>query len=58
MEYKDYLRPESLEDVLHVLRDIQGRALIFAGGTDILVNARQDDRYAGHTIVDIYGLPG
>ncbi len=57
MEHKTYLKPANLTQAAEMLGNTQGRALLFAGGTDILVYARKDERYRECTIVDIYGLP-
>lgn len=57
MKYKAYYRPKNLAEAETLLNKLEGPVLVFAGGTDIMVYAREDDRYAEHSIIDIYSLP-
>ena len=56
MQVRTYIRPASLADALHTLATVEEPIVIIAGGTDVLVYAREDDRYANSALVDIYGL--
>ena len=57
MKYKAYYRPQSVPEAVELLASLEGPVVLFAGGTDILVYAREDDRYADSSIVNIFGLP-
>ena len=57
MKYKAYYRPDTLSDAERLLAELNGPVLLLAGGTDVMVYAREDDRYAEHSVVDIYHLP-
>lgn len=57
MEFQNYIKAYSLEEAIQALKDTPGKTLLLAGGTDVLVNAREGDRYKDCTLVDIYGLP-
>lgn len=57
MKYKAYYRPASLAEAESLLKTLEGPVTLFAGGTDIMVYAREDDRYRDSSIVNIYGLP-
>ena len=58
MKLKQYVKPASLQEAIALLRSTEGPVTLLAGGTDVLVYGREgDDRYADHTVVDIYGLP-
>lgn len=56
MQVRTYIRPASLTDALHTLATVEEPIAIIAGGTDVLVYAREDDRYANSALIDIYGL--
>ena len=56
MQVRTYIRPASLADALHTLATVEEPIAIIAGGTDVLVYAREDDRYANSALIDIYGL--
>lgn len=56
MKYKAYYRPETVQETVDLLASLEGPVVLFAGGTDIMVYAREDDRYADSTIVNIWGL--
>lgn len=56
MEFRDYVKTTTLEQTIETLRTIEGDVQLLAGGTDVLVNAREGRRYAEKTVVDIYGI--
>lgn len=56
MEFRDYVKVTSMEEAIEALRTIEGGVQLLAGGTDVLVNAREGHRYAEKTVVDIYGI--
>ncbi len=56
MKFHQYTRVESIEALDKAFRETEGPITLLAGGSDILVRARQDDRYKDHTIVDIFGI--
>ncbi len=55
----DYKKPDSLGDCLDLLDFYQGKARIFAGGTDLLVEFRADDKKLRdvEVVIDISKLP-
>ena len=57
MRYKAYYRPKTLAEAEALLAETEGPVCLFAGGTDIMVYAREDDRYRDSSIVDIFRLP-
>lgn len=57
MEFQSYQKVRSVEECVSVLKQIQGDVALLAGGTDVLVNAREGHRYADKHVVDIYGIP-
>ena len=57
MRYKDYYAPKSLQETEKLLKEQDGPVTLLAGGTDVMVYAREDDRYSNHHVVSIYGLP-
>lgn len=56
MKYKAYYQPASVQETVDLLASLEGPVILFAGGTDIMVYAREDDRYADSSIVNIWGL--
>ena len=54
---RQYLQPRSLAEALAMLAENEGRALAFAGGTDVIPLLRRGDLQA-ETLVDLTGLPG
>lgn len=56
LKFRDYIRVESRVDYEKALASVEGPVLLLAGGTDVLVKAREDDRYASHTLIDIFGI--
>lgn len=56
MEFRDYIRATTLGEAIDALQNTEGDVLLLAGGTDVLVDAREGHRYADRTVVDIYGI--
>lgn len=52
----EYLRPASLDEALHLLRESRGRARVIAGGTDLVFNMRGMLETPAR-VVSIRGLP-
>jgi aerobic carbon-monoxide dehydrogenase medium subunit len=57
IEIQKYLQPSTAQDALDMLAEYGGRALIIAGGTDVIPMLRQGDLQAD-ALVDITCLPG
>jgi len=57
MEFQSYKKVHSVEECVSTLKEIEGGVVLLAGGTDVLVKAREGHRYADKTVVDIYGIP-
>lgn len=57
MKYQAYYRPETLLETEELLAGLSGPVLLLAGGSDILIYAREDNRYQAHNVVDIFNLP-
>lgn len=57
MECRDYWKAATLEEALEMLKNAQGGVKLLAGGTDVLVNAREGHPYRDSTVIDIYGIP-
>lgn len=53
----DYIRAESIEQVLRLLREKGADARLMMGGTDLLVRMR-DGAVSAATVIDLKGLPG
>jgi len=56
--WKNYHRPESVEEAIAVLQDYDGRARVIGGGTDILVETRRGLRRPFEAMVDVSGIAG
>lgn len=56
MECREYIKPTTLHEALEALGAAQGRAKLLAGGTDLMVNAREGHPYSEMTLIDIYGI--
>jgi carbon-monoxide dehydrogenase medium subunit len=54
--WKNYHRPESVEEALAVLQDYDGHARVIGGGTDILVETRRGLRRPIEAMVDASGI--
>lgn len=57
MEFQSYKKVRSVEECVDALREVEGGVVLLAGGTDVLVKAREGHRYADKTVVDVYGIP-
>lgn len=57
MECKAYIKPGNLSEAVDVMKQLEGKVQILAGGTDVLVKAREKNPYTDCTVVDLYGLP-
>lgn len=57
MEFLSYRKVRSIEECVSALEETEGGVVLLAGGTDVLVNAREGHRYADKHVVDIYGIP-
>lgn len=53
---EDYIRPDTLEEVLNLLRKNKGRARIIAGGTDLLLK-QNTDATSKLMLIDISEIP-
>lgn len=57
MQDFDFYRAQSLNDALNMLSQREGKVKIISGGTDVMIDLRNDDLPGGvDTIVDISGL--
>ena len=56
--WKNYHRPESVEEAIAVLHDYDGHARVIGGGTDILVETRRGLRRPFEAMVDASGITG
>lgn len=56
MECREYYGPTTLLQVHETLGSLRGPVLFFAGGTDILVEALDTERYADACVVDLFGV--
>lgn len=56
LKFRDYIRVESKAELEKALASIEGPVVLLAGGSDVLVQARDDDRFKDHTAVDIFGV--
>lgn len=57
MECRDYYKATTLVEALDMLKTAQGGVKLLAGGTDVLVNAREGHPYREMTMIDVYGIP-
>jgi carbon-monoxide dehydrogenase medium subunit len=57
IEVRQYLQPRTTREALEMLAEREGRALVIAGGTDVIPMLRQGDLQAG-VLVDITRIPG
>lgn len=55
MKWEEYLVPTSLEEALAVLKEHQGRARVFAGGTDLIIQLKNKEVTA-RCLVDVTNL--
>lgn len=57
MECREYIKATTLQEAIDALKTAEGGVKLLAGGTDLLVNAREGHPYRDMTIVDLYGIP-
>lgn len=57
MRYKAYYRPQSLAETETLLAKLDGPVCLVAGGTDVMIYARESDRYSEYSVVNIFRLP-
>ena len=57
MECRAYSKAMTLSEALDALNTAEGAVKLLAGGTDLLVNAREGHPYRDKTLIDIYGIP-
>ncbi|MEG1755049.1 MAG: FAD binding domain-containing protein [Clostridia bacterium] len=50
----EYVRASTVEEALNAVKLAKGPVLYFAGGTDILVKAREKECYYDRSVIDIY----
>lgn len=53
----EYSRPRSLDEALKLKADYRERALVLAGGTDLVANLREDTIHP-ELVIDLKGIPG
>ncbi len=53
----DYLRPSSIEEAIGLLRQHLGRAMLIAGGTDVMVGIRQK-KLSPQLLISLKGIKG
>jgi len=56
--WKNYHRPDSIDEAIAVLQRYDGRARVIGGGTDILVETRRGLRRPFEAMVDASGIAG
>ena len=57
MECREYIKATTLQEAIDALKTAEGGVKLLAGGTDLLVKAREGHPYRDMTILDIYDLP-
>lgn len=58
LKFRDYVRVDSKPDFEKAVASIEGPVIILAGGSDILVQARESDRFKEHTAIDVFSIEG
>ncbi len=56
LKFRNYVRVESEAAFKEAIASIEGPIVLLAGGSDVLVQAREDDRFRDHTALDIFGV--
>ncbi len=56
LKFRNYVRVESEAAFKEAIASIEGPVVLLAGGSDVLVQAREDDRFRDHTALDIFGV--
>lgn len=54
----DYIRPETIDDVLAILEKNKGKAKVIAGGTDLIPQLRKREVNAPEYLIDLKAIPG
>jgi carbon-monoxide dehydrogenase medium subunit len=57
LHWEKYFRPQSIPEVLNILEEFQGKARLFAGGTDLILQIRSRETEP-KALVDITRIPG
>ena len=55
MKFRDYLKVKSLEEFEQAIAAAEGPIVILAGGSDLVVQAR-DNRFENHTVIDVLNI--
>lgn len=53
----DYLRPFSIEEAIKLLQKYENRAMLIAGGTDVMVGIRQN-KFSPQVLISLKGVKG
>lgn len=53
MHFNGFYRPATAAEAVHLAREIGAEAMYIAGGTDVLVAARENDSYRTRTLIDL-----
>jgi carbon-monoxide dehydrogenase medium subunit len=53
----DYLRPSSIEEAIELLQKYENRAMLIAGGTDVMVGIRQN-KFSPQVLISLKGVKG
>jgi carbon-monoxide dehydrogenase medium subunit len=56
--WKEYIQPNSTDEVLKILKEKGGRARIVAGATDLILELERGVRKGIETLIDVTRLPG
>lgn len=56
MNFSSYHRPGSLQELYELLKQEDGKVLFLSGGTDILVQDRENGKYAGRAVYDLTAI--
>ncbi len=57
LHWEKYFRPQSIPEALNILEEFQGKARLFAGGTDLILQIRSRETEP-KALVDITRIPG
>jgi carbon-monoxide dehydrogenase medium subunit len=53
----DYLKPSSIEEAIELLQKYENRAMLIAGGTDVMVGIRQN-KFSPQVLISLKGVKG
>src|SRR5512138_97607 len=56
--WQEYIQPNSVSEVLKIIKDHEGSARIVAGATDLILELERGVRQGIETLIDITRLPG